>query len=153
MYGLALTLHILAAIIWIGGMFFAFVALRPALNALLEPAQRLPLWAQIFSRFFAWVWGAIIMLFATGLWIMFQIYGGMGTTPIYVHVMLTLGLIMTLLFSYLFFIPYQKMRRAVQQHDIPVAARQLVYIRRVIDTNLTLGIITTIIASGVRYWV
>jgi uncharacterized membrane protein len=152
MYGLALTLHILAAIIWVGGMFFAFAALRPALNELLEPALRLPVWQKVFQRFFAWVWAAIAVLFASGLWIMLKIYGGMGVTPIYVHIMLSLGLIMTLLFSYLYFFPYQALRRAQEKHDLTAAARQLVYIRRVIDINLTLGILTTIIASGVRYW-
>jgi uncharacterized membrane protein len=152
MYGLMLVIHTLAAVIWVGGMFFAFMALRPAVNALLDPHLRLPLWKQVFERFFLWVWIAILSLFGSGLWIIFFVFGGMGATPIHVHTMLATGLLMTLLFTFMFFLPYQKMRRAVEQHDIGAAAKHLVAIRRVIDINLILGALTLVIASGARYW-
>lgn len=48
---LALVLHSLAAAVWVGGMFFAYMALRPAAGAL-EPPQRLTLWRGTFDRFF-----------------------------------------------------------------------------------------------------
>ena len=38
-----ITLHLLSAVIWVGGMFFAYMVLRPAAATLLEPPQRLPL--------------------------------------------------------------------------------------------------------------
>src|SRR5437773_1376556 len=38
-----IPLHLLFAAIWVGGMFFAVLALRPAAFAL-DPAVRLPLW-------------------------------------------------------------------------------------------------------------
>jgi len=38
---IAITLHTLSAVIWVGGMFFAHFALRPAANHLLEPPLRL----------------------------------------------------------------------------------------------------------------
>jgi len=40
----AVTLHILGAVIWVGGMFFAYMALRPAIVETLEPPFRLKLW-------------------------------------------------------------------------------------------------------------
>ena len=52
---LAITLHLLAAVIWVGGMFFAYMALRPATGSL-EPSIRLTLWSQTLKRFFPWVW-------------------------------------------------------------------------------------------------
>ena len=45
----ALTLHILGAVVWVGGMFAAYVCLRPAAGAL-EPPQRLKLWRGFFAR-------------------------------------------------------------------------------------------------------
>jgi uncharacterized membrane protein len=38
----ALALHILGAVVWVGGMFAIYVCLRPALSTL-EPPQRLRL--------------------------------------------------------------------------------------------------------------
>ena len=39
---LALIVHSLAAVVWVGGMFFALLALRPATGPL-EPGPRLAL--------------------------------------------------------------------------------------------------------------
>jgi len=58
---LALIFHILAAIIWIGGMFFAHVVLRPSAGALDLPT-RLALWDRVLGRFFMWVWLSIAAL-------------------------------------------------------------------------------------------
>ena len=55
-------IHLLAALIWVGGMFFAYVVLRPAAVEALEPPQRLRLWDAAFRRFFVWVWGAVVVL-------------------------------------------------------------------------------------------
>jgi len=41
-WGLVLALHILGAVVWVGGMFFALLVLRPGLSVL-APAQRLEL--------------------------------------------------------------------------------------------------------------
>ena len=60
---IAVLLHILGVVIWVGGMFFAYVALRPAAVQTLSPAQRLPLWAATFDRFFPWVWLCVLALF------------------------------------------------------------------------------------------
>ena len=49
---IAITLHLLAAMIWIGGMFFAYMVLRPAAVEVLELPVRLSLWVAVFRRFF-----------------------------------------------------------------------------------------------------
>jgi len=63
---LAFTLHLLAVVIWVGGMFFAYMALRPVAGTLLEPPVRQALWAGVFKRFFPWVWASIVVLLGTG---------------------------------------------------------------------------------------
>ena len=67
---IALTFHILAIVIWVGGMFFAYMALRPAAASVLEPQQRLTLWSAVFARFFPWVWLAVISILASGYWML-----------------------------------------------------------------------------------
>ena len=60
------TLHLLAALIWVGGMFFAWMVLRPA-TATLQAPERLTLWLEVFRRFFVWVWIAVVALPITGV--------------------------------------------------------------------------------------
>ena len=75
---LAITLHLLSVVIWVGGMFFAYMALRPAAGSLLEPPVRQTLWVAVFNRFFVWVWISIITLLISGFWMIFAELGGMA---------------------------------------------------------------------------
>jgi len=148
---IAITLHLLAAVIWVGGMFFAYMALRPVAASLLEPAQRLPLWSQTFGRFFPWVWGAVILLLATGLWMVISEFGGFGQVGLYIHLMAGLGILMMLLFMHVFFAPYRRLKQALAANDMPEAGRRLSQIRVIIAINLTLGLIVTVIATAGKY--
>ena len=55
MTALALALHILGAVVWVGGMFAAYMCLRPAAGPL-DPPVRLKLWSAFFQKFFPFVW-------------------------------------------------------------------------------------------------
>jgi len=81
------------AVIWVGGMFFAYMALRPAAASLLEPAQRLPLWQETFRRFFFWVWLCVLGLLLSGLW-MILLLGGFRAVSPHVHLMFLIGVVM-----------------------------------------------------------
>ena len=148
---ITLPLHILAAMIWVGGMFFAYMALRPVAATLLEPPLRLTLWSQVLGRFFPWVWAAILILPATGLWMIFTELGGMKNVGSHIHVMLLLGTIMIALFLHVFFAPYRKLNHALTAKDMSAAGQQLNKIRRLIGINLILGLITTVIAGAGRF--
>ena len=136
---IALTLHLLAVVVWVGGMFFAHMILRPTVAELLEPPLRLALLLKVFSRFFLWVWIAVILLWLTGLWIIWD-YGGLSPVDIHIHIMLLLGAIMTLLFIYLFFLPWPQLQHAIAEHNFTQAANYLSSIRRIVATNLVLGL-------------
>ena len=148
---LAITLHQLAALIWVGGMFFAHMALRPAAVEQLDPALRLPLWAATFRRFFPWVWAAVAVLLATGYWMLFAVFGGMKGAGVHIHIMNTLGLLMAGLFVYLYAGPYQGLRRHVAASEWEEAAARLARIRLVVTTNLVLGLVTSAVGAGGRY--
>lgn len=148
---ISITLHVLAAVIWVGGMFFAYMALRPVAATLLEPPVRLTLWAQVFSRFFPWVWGSIVVLLVTGLGMIFKV-GGMGGVGIHVHIMLLLGIIMMLIFAHLFFSPFKKLKRSVAESDWPTGSKALGQIRMLVMVNLILGLVTVIVGTGGRFF-
>jgi uncharacterized membrane protein len=103
----ALVFHILGAVIWVGGMFFAHQVLRPAAGPL-EPAVRLPLWRRVLGRFFAWVWAAVIALLASGYGMVVFVFGGFANLPIFVDVMQAIGIVMVLAFLHLYFAPWRR---------------------------------------------
>src|SRR5579864_8246489 len=94
-----LALHILAAVIWVGGMFFAHQMLRPAAGAL-EPGVRLPLWRRVFRRFFPWVWVSIAALLLSGYGMVFWGFGGFAQVGLHVHVMQAIGIVMMLAYAH-----------------------------------------------------
>jgi len=137
--------HLLAATIWVGGMFFAYMALRPA-AAELEPALRLPLWGRVFKNFFTWVWLAVILLPATGFWLVFNAYSDLTAIGLHVHIMTGLGILMILIYLGVYFIPYLLMRLALMNNEIAKAAKHLAIIRWAVLTNLLLGLTTMVVA-------
>lgn len=152
--GIAMPLHLLAAVIWVGGMFFAYMILRPTAASQLPPEQRLPLWSQVFSLFFIWVWLAIITLLITGFW-MIHMLGGMGGVDgvgVHVHIMLLIGVFMMLIFMHVFFNPFKKLKWAVAEHDWITGRNNLTQIRKLVLLNLILGLITIIIGASGRFW-
>jgi uncharacterized membrane protein len=148
---LALALHILSAVVWVGGMVFAHQVLRPSARAL-EPAIRLPLWHRVFSRFLPMVWASVVLLLASGYAMVFRGFGGFAGVGLHVHVMQGTGIIMTLIFLHLFFAPWKRMRRAVAAGDLAEASRNLEQIRMLVGINILLGVITVVVGATGRYW-
>ncbi|HUZ72560.1 MAG TPA: CopD family protein [Stellaceae bacterium] len=148
---IAIVFHVLAAVIWVGGMFFAHVMLRPA-AASLEPAIRLPLFRRVLGNFFPWVWASIAVLLASGYGVMLPQLGGFAKAPISVQIMQGLGIIMMLAFFHLFFAPWRRFKRAVDASDYPTAAAQLSQIRRIVLFNLVLGLIVVVVGASGPYW-
>jgi uncharacterized membrane protein len=60
-------LHVLAALVWIGGMLFVALVLVPVVRAQADPALRARLFHQVGVRFRAVGWAALLVLLATGL--------------------------------------------------------------------------------------
>lgn len=148
-HSLLILLHVLATVVWVGGMFFAHQCLRPAAIATLEPPLRLALWRGVFGRFFPWVWAAVIALLLSGQALVMMM-GGMAAAPMYVHAMLSIGYVMAAIYAYLYFVPYAALKRGVQAGDWPAAAAALNRIRMLVGTNLALGLINIAIVFILR---
>ena len=147
----ALIVHILAAIVWVGGMFFAHQVLRPA-AAMLEPGPRLILWSRVLGRFFAWVIAAIILLLLSGYALVLGVLGGFRTIGLYINLMQGLGILMVLLFLHLYFAPWRRFRMAVARQDWTEGGRQLGQMRTIVTINLVLGLVVAAIGGSGRYW-
>ena len=141
MLNIALLLHVMAVVIWVGGMFFAYMALRPVAASQLEPPVRLRLWVGVFGKFFPWVWVSIAVILITGFWII-SIYGGFKGLPMHINVMMTLGIIMMLIFFHVFFAAYKRLKLAVIAEDWLAAGTKLAQIRMLVGINTIIGLLT-----------
>ena len=138
-------IHLLAALIWVGGMFFAYVVLRPVAVEVLEPQQRLRLWDGVFRRFFVWVWGAVATLMVSGGYLIY-LYGGIAHVSLHIHIMLATGVAMMAIYGYVFFACYQPFSMHIAKQRWKEAGEMLVKIRKLIAVNLALGLLTVCVA-------
>jgi uncharacterized membrane protein len=141
-YAVLKALHLLSAVLWVGGMFFAYVVLRPSLAAI-EAPQRMLLHTQVFRRFFLVVWHVMPLIIITGF-AMLGFIGGIANAPWQIHTMLGLGLLMAAVFLAIFFGPYRQFRRTIDRNRM---ASSLDNVRKLIGVNLILGLLTVIVAG------
>lgn len=138
-------LHLLCVVVWVGGMFFAYMVLRPAAQVL-PPPQRLPLLSAALSHFVAWVAGAIVILVGSGI-AMIVLLGGMRAVGISVHAMIGLGLLMILIYGHLAGSSLKRLRASVAANDWPSAGVAMITARRLVGVNLVLGLVTIMVAA------
>ena len=136
------ALHLLCAVLWVGGMFFAYVILRPSMAAI-EAPQRMLLHTRVFKKFFLVIWHAMPVIIISGI-AMLGLHWNMATVPWQINAMMGLGLLMAAVFLVIFFGPYRQFRRTTDRNRM---ASSLDNIRKLIGVNLILGLIT-VIAAG-----
>ncbi len=141
---IALWLHVLGAVVWVGGMFFAHFALRPAAQAL-PPPQRLALLQATLARFVRWAALAIVAILASGTWLI-HAHGGMAAMNAGVHTMTALGIAMTAIYVMLVVGPLRRLSAAVAAGTWEVAGAAMAQVRRLVGINLVLGLATITIA-------
>jgi uncharacterized membrane protein len=149
MYDIAKLLHLISAIIWMGGMTFMLFALRPAITAQMQPQSRALLMAEVWQRFFAMVAVAVLVLFVTGTHLYTTAFkaakaaaaatGGGGSVPLGWNLMLAIGMVMFLIFGHIYFAGFRKFRRAVAAGEWPVAAKAAGLIQKMVMANFVLG--------------
>lgn len=147
-FAMTYALHLLAALVWVGGMFFAWMILRPAAVSALEAPARLKLWVEVFRRFFHWVWAAVLVLPITGVGMLHLRFTGFESAPRYVHIMMGLYIAMLALFLRVQVLQLPELRRAVAAEDWPSGGAVLGRIRRLVGINLILGLLLVGIAAA-----
>ena len=143
---LLLMAHILGVTVWVGGMFFAYMALRPASVELLETPERLILWNGVLRRFLSWVWVAVLLILVSGLG-MIMLLGGFAKVLWPIHLMFALGVIMMLIFGHIYFAGYARLKRYVEGREWPAAGKALIQVRMLVGMNLIIGLVTIVIAT------
>lgn len=147
-FAATIGLHTLAAVIWVGGMFFAHMVLRPSVTEM-TASLRLALWRRVLPRFFAWVAVSIAVLLATGYGVLLTGYrGGISGGNLHIDIMQIIGAVMILLYLFVLVGPYLAFRRALSTNDLVAAATQQGRIRAVVLVNLILGLVTTFIGAA-----
>ncbi|MDP9655466.1 UNVERIFIED_ORG: putative membrane protein [Pseudomonas putida] len=147
-FSLIYSLHVLAALVWVGGMFFAWMVLRPAAITALEGPARLKLWVEVFQGFFRWVWVAVVLLPVSGVGMLHMHFNGFEAAPRYVQVMMGLYVVMTALFIRIQALMLPELRTAVAEQDWPAGASVLGRIRRLVGINLLVGLAVVVIAAA-----
>lgn len=141
---IAYWLHLLGTVVWIGGMFFAHVALRPAL-AVLSPQQRVSLMAATLWTFLRWVAAAVVLILVSGFAMVFA-KGGFAVSGLHVHAMTALGLVMTAIYGFIVAVPFARVRAAAAAGAWDTGLAALAQVRRLVGINLILGLVTITIA-------
>ena len=147
-FAIAYSLHVLAALIWVGGMFFAWMILRPAAVKALEGPARLKLWVEVFQRFFVWVWIAVVILPISGVGLLQMRFNGFETAPRYVQIMMGLYIVMTALFIRIQSLQLPELRKAVEAQAWADGAAVMGRIRRLVGGNLIVGLVLVAIAAA-----
>lgn len=138
-------LHLVAGIVWMGGMTFMLLALRPAALEILEPQVRARLMGAVWSRFFLVVLIAIAVLLVTGSNLYTTAFRamkestGVGSVPLGWNLMLLIGVAMVLIFGHIYFAGFRKFKRALAAAEWPVAAKAAAQINRLVIANFVLG--------------
>ncbi|MFG3450757.1 CopD family protein [Stutzerimonas stutzeri] len=147
-FALLYSLHVLAAVIWIGGMFFAWMVLRPAAVSELQAPERLKLWSEVLRRFFRWVWITVLVLPISGIGMWHMRFDGLAAAPRYVHIMAGLFLVMLALFLRIQLLQLPELKRAVSTQSWPEGGAALGKIRQLVGINLLLGLLVVALASA-----
>ena len=150
LYATLKTLHVLAIIVWIGGMVFAHFFLRPALTQL-EPSVRLRLMHNVLGRFFQAVMVASLLTLVSGVWMIGRVAkqavqsGGSFEMPLAWTVMAVLGVTMVAIFMHIRFALYKRLGRVVAASDWVAGGAALAQIRTWVSINLGLGVLVLVV--------
>lgn len=136
MQGTWLFIHLLSAIVWLGGMFFVLLCLRPALPEL-SPPTRAPLMVSVLARFFNYVGAAIVLIWLSGIMLLAPV--GLKNIPVGWQAMIGAAAIMTVLFLVIRLMLFPAAQRAVKEGNMPGAGSGLNAIRWLVLANLLLG--------------
>ena len=133
-------IHVLAVVLWVGGMAFAHFFLRPAVQAL-DPPQRLGLMQRVLLGFLNAAGIAVLAALISGVALM-----ALGVRGANVNAMAVLGLLMAAIYGHVRFVLYPGLARAVNAKDWPAGGAAMARLRTWVSVNLALGVVVTALA-------
>jgi uncharacterized membrane protein len=143
-------LHVLSAVIWVGGMIAIRFAVHYSMQEIDEPKIKLGRTLESLRRFFNMVIPSIVLLLLTAI-IMIIALGFKGT-PLYSFVIAkeVVWTIMTLIFVVIF-IKRKQAQKAYDEGNLPLAKEKLQPIANLlIPTNIVLGLVAIFLGITLR---
>ena len=145
LYASLKAVHLLAIIVWVGGMFFMIHCLRPA-AAILEPPARLTLLHATMRRFFAVVSVTVGVILLTGAamilmaWLASRRSNLLFNMPLDWYAMIGVFLVMVAVFAHIRLVLFRRLGEAVAAQRWPEGAAAAGAIRWEVMINLVLGV-------------
>jgi uncharacterized membrane protein len=144
LYAFFKAFHLLAVVVWVGGMAFTLFCLRPAARVL-EPAARVTLMHAAMKRFIAVVAIAAAVIFACGAamigisWSAAARAGLAFNMPLDWYTMIAIFFVMLAVFIHIRSVLFRRLDEAVAGGRWPDGAAALGAIRWEVSLNLVLG--------------
>lgn len=143
-------LHLLATTVWIGGMSFNILVLRPSLT-IVDPPQRVKLVGQVLNRFLYLAWISILILIVTGIFTATPTNLNYGILLSIKHIIVTAMVIIVAIIS---FILFPKLRKFISQTGSMKLSSEITEllgrIVLLVKFNLILGIIVLLITAVIQ---
>jgi uncharacterized membrane protein len=146
----ALPVHIVAIIIWFGGLFLIAVVLGPTTRPLAQNA-RVALWHRLLSRFFLWGTLALVAIVASGIAIVQLRFGGFAHMPAVHRWNMLIGVPAIALYLYALLVRWTRCRSATDRNDSAEAEQRIARIRAVFGIVLGMGLVASIVSGAGRY--
>ena len=146
-YGtIVVFLHILSAVVWVGGMIAIRFAVHPSLQSIDEPKIRLGKTLQIVGRLFNLVMPFIVISALCGIIIL----KGAGYSGGMIHLKEAIWTLMTLNFAYMY-IKRAKAQKLYNQGDFPKAKEMVKVLPTVLlPINIILGLMAIFVGVLLR---
>jgi len=148
--GVIVFLHVISAVIWVGGMIAIRFAVHHSMQEIDDPKIKLGRTLESLRRFFNMVIPSIIILLATAI-VMILALGFKGT-PLYSFVIAkeVIWTIMTIIFIVIF-IKRKQAQKAFDEGVLPTAKERLLPIANyLIPINIVLGLIAIFLGVTLR---
>lgn len=149
--GLVLGLHLVAIVVWLGGLFFVTFVAAPSIGRL-DPATARPLWRRLLASFLVFGGASLVVIIATGIAMVFLTFGGYAHIPDLHRVNMMIGIPAIVLFGYIAAVPWRRLRHACDANDDASADRNIRLARALLAIVLGLGLMATIVSGLARYY-
>lgn len=149
LYATLKALHLLAVMVWVGGMAFMLFCLRPAARVL-EPAARVMLMHAAMRRFIVVVVAAVSVIFVCGAamigiaWSAARRAGLAFNMPLDWYTMIAGFFVMLVVFIHIWNVLFRRLDAAVREERWADGAAALGAIRWDVSINLVVGALITV---------
>jgi uncharacterized membrane protein len=139
-------LHVISAVIWVGGMIAIRLTVHPSLQSIENPKIKLGKTLEIVGRLFKLVIPFILILLLTAV----TMELGLGLKSATVHIKEAIWTMMTLNFAFMYF-KRSKAQKLFDSGNLPAAKEQVKLLPNLLlPINIVLGVIAIVLGVTLR---